>query len=187
MAKARKGAGKSRARKPAAAKAADPKKIVRQLTPEKDLNSLLRVCKNHEKNIGELVGSLREKIGYAVEKHHLHKRAFGMIRSLNRLEAPQLAAFFDHFDHYCDVSGLRERAESAPSLDLGDKPGEGDKTEEEDYFTEIMPERPAKDAGDGKVTTLKGRRKTMGEMMHEPGGALAPEHEPPAAEQAAVG
>lgn len=189
MAKARKGDAKRQSSKKSTARAAtEPQKVVRQLTTEKEFNSLLRACKGHESNISEYVGSLREKIGHAVEKQNLHKKAFSVYRALDRLEADKLSAFFDHFDHYCDVPqrdnrgnelpSLRQRADSAPSLDLGDKPGE------EDGEGEDAPE-----TGDGKVTSIKGgRRKPIGEMMREPGGALAGEAPAPkTTEQAAVG
>lgn len=101
-----------------AKKKTDTKKIVRQLTPEKDISTLLKQCKSAGKQTAEINGSLREKIAYAVDKKHLHKKAFATVRSLDKMEAEDLAAFFDHFDHYCDVSGLRERAESAPALEL---------------------------------------------------------------------
>lgn len=112
---------------------AKPKKIVRQLTPEKDLQNLLRQCKGHEKNIAEYVGSLREKIGNAVEKKHLHKGAFATIRKLDKMEPEQVAAWLDHFNHYLDVSGIQKRADDAPALDLeGEKDeGEGDEGETE--------------------------------------------------------
>lgn len=108
------------AKKPAA------KKIVRQLTPEKDLNNLLRQCKGHEKNIAEYVGSLREKIGNAKEKKHLHTGAFAVVRRLDKMEPEKVAEFLDHFNHYLDVSGIQQRADDAPALDLEGDAGAGD-------------------------------------------------------------
>ncbi len=114
------------------------KKIVRQLTPEKDLVALLRACKGHERNIQEYVGSLREKIGYCVEKKHLHKKAFGWCRQLDKMESEDVAALLDHFHHYLDVSGIQKRADDAPGLELEPEKGE---------------EEPATD--DGKVSRPK--------------------------------
>ena len=114
----------------------EPAKIVRQVTPAKDVQTLVRRCKGQKKQIDEGVGVLREMIANAVEKKFLHKGAFAMARKLDNMEPEKLAEFFDHFDHYVDSLGLRARAESAPSLDLaepaGDEPVEDDEAEIED-------------------------------------------------------
>lgn len=123
----------------------EPKKIVRQLTPEGDLVKLLKACKGHEKNIAEYVGSLREKIGYAVEKKHLHKKAFGWIRQLDKMESEDVAALLDHFNHYLDVSGIQKRADDAPALDLEAKEDDA----EEDEATDGKVARPKFGERDG--------------------------------------
>jgi hypothetical protein len=91
-------------------------KIVRKLTTEKDLMALIKSCNSLKGQSDEINGELREKIGNAVEKKFLHKKAFAAIRPLLKMEAPALAEFLDHFDHYLEISGLRKRADDAPML-----------------------------------------------------------------------
>lgn len=98
--------------------------ITRQLTNEKDLNTLLKRCESHRKQTAELTGELAGLIAIAVEKKFLHKKAFATIRVLSRMEPPKLREWLDHFDHYLEATGLQERAESAPGLPLDASDGE---------------------------------------------------------------
>lgn len=87
--------------------------------PEGKLKSLLTSARSTTKDVASLTGSLREKIAYAVENNHLHTKAFGVVRTLDRMEPEKLADFLDHFEHYMEVSGLNERAKSAQRLQFG--------------------------------------------------------------------
>lgn len=111
-----------------AKKKTEPKKIVRQLTPEKDINTLLKQCRSAGKQTAEINGSLREKIAYAKDKKHLHPKAFSVIRMLDKMEPEDLSAWWDHFQHYFTISGLEERAESAPGLELEEGESSGNVT-----------------------------------------------------------
>jgi hypothetical protein len=102
-------------------------KRVIEVIAEKHLKTLLSQCRGHEKNIAEYTGSLREKIAYAKDKQNLHTASFSTVRKLDKMEPEALALWFEHFDHMCDIAGLRKRAESAPSLlDSADEEGDGD-------------------------------------------------------------
>lgn len=100
------------------------------VTSEKKLRALLkdgRACRNA---VQEANGTFGQKVSNAVENDHLHKKAFGVIRMLDKMEAEKLAEFMDHFDHYYTVSGLEERANSAQRLSFG--AGEQAQEDEED-------------------------------------------------------
>ncbi len=101
---------------------ARPKKASANLTPEKDLRSLLKAAKSTESQTSELASDLRERIADAVTNTNLHRKAFSNARALDKLEPEELNAFFTHFDHYCEVFGLRVRGDSAPAFEM-QKPG----------------------------------------------------------------
>lgn len=118
MAKGKKGGGEAKT---------PPTKIVRKVTDEQTLKKLLRSCTRKKEEIDSITGSLREELANAVEKKNLHAGAFAAIRRLWRKDAGKVAEFMDHFLHYYEVSGLRERAESAPEFDLeGEKEATGE-------------------------------------------------------------
>ncbi len=145
MAKAKKQSTK-KAKASAAPETPPQQQVVRELMPERKAKSLLSATKSHRKQISELTGSLREKIGYAKANDHLHTKAWAAALSLEKMEPEELAIFFDHFNHYCDVLGITEAAESAPMLPL-DKGGEGD----DDQGGEETERNP----GDSNVTRLR--------------------------------
>jgi len=88
------------------------------LTPEKDLKALLRAGQRNDVETDALNSLLRDKIADAVANKNLHRKAFSNARALDKMEAEDLNAFFLHFDHYCEVFGLRTRADSAPALEM---------------------------------------------------------------------
>jgi len=115
---------------------------VTKLTPEKTLTDLIKTKKRTGSKVDELVAEYRSALSKAVEKKHLHKKAFAAAAKLHDMEDTALGEFFDHFDHYCDVLGIRDRAENAPRLDLGDQPGEGpeeDEDQEPSNVTKLQP------------------------------------------------
>lgn len=84
------------------------------------LNSLLVTARKAYKDQRAISGELGAEIKEAAEHDNLHKKAFAMIRGIDRLEPEKLADFFAHFDYYCDVSGLRKRAGSVMRMPLDD-------------------------------------------------------------------
>ena len=127
MGKKLKNAGKGSA---PTAEAPPPKEVTYQLTSADVLQKLVRSLKSYDKQRDEIVASSREKLAYAVEKQHLHKGVFAVARRLDKMEPEQLALWLATFDHYVEALGIRQRAESAPGLDLGDEPGAEGQAEE---------------------------------------------------------
>ena len=106
---------------------ARPKKTSANLTPEKDLKALMRAAQRNDVETDALNSLLRDKIADAVANKCLHRKAFSDARKLDKMEAEDLNAFFLHFDHYCEVFGLRTRAESAPALEMPEPEPESDR------------------------------------------------------------
>lgn len=97
-----------------------PSTQVSVLINEKQLNVLLKNCKSIGTQTAELTGSLREKIGYAVDKQGLHKKAFATIRQLDKMEPEKLLEYWTHLQAYMDMSGVKERMDSVGTLALDD-------------------------------------------------------------------
>lgn len=95
------------------------------------LKSLMSTARSAQKNINEISGGLGSEIKQAVEKNHLHRKAFTVIRQLDRMEPEKLADFLDCFEHYLDISGLQDRANQVQRMDLRDGE-EGEDGEEVD-------------------------------------------------------
>lgn len=95
--------------------AAKPSEVRKAISKNK-LRALLASAKKTKADVDEIVGGHRSEIATAVENHYLHKKAFAITKSLNRLEPENLRETLDCLDHYLDISGLRERAESAPAM-----------------------------------------------------------------------
>lgn len=103
------------------AKAKTPTQEVAQ-TGERKLKQLLKTANESHKNMQEISGTLGQQIADAVENNHLHKKAFATLRSMDRMTPQKLADFWDTLQYYVDISGLGDRAASAPKLpmDAGD-------------------------------------------------------------------
>lgn len=86
------------------------------MPPDNELKKLLRACSARDEGVAGFDDPLRERITSAKKKHNLHAKAFSVIRALDKMEAEDLALFFEHFDHYCIATGLRARADSVPGL-----------------------------------------------------------------------
>lgn len=91
------------------------------LINDKQLSSLLRQCTSIGKQTAELTGSLREKIGYAVEKHGLHKGAFADLRKYDKMEPEKLLEHWTTLLAYMDKAGITERMNSVIPMDLKKK------------------------------------------------------------------
>lgn len=104
---------------------------VASTTPEigkTKLQKLLAAARVTYRESRKLAGTLGEQIKDAVENEHLHKKAFSFVRSADRMEPAELADYLDHIELYLDMTGLKERAESAPRLPIQsaeDSEGEG--------------------------------------------------------------
>lgn len=92
-----------------------------RVVSERALRELLKMNRSAKADIDEISTQLSTAVREAAEKKHLHLGAWRTIKGLDRLEPEKLADWWDHFQHMWEVSGLRERAESAPRMDL-DKP-----------------------------------------------------------------
>lgn len=87
---------------------------------QRKLKILMSDCRKAYKDSREIAGELGNKIRDAVENENLHKKAFAVIRSADRMEPEKLAEFFDCLDYYRDISGLNERASKVMRMDFDD-------------------------------------------------------------------
>ena len=82
------------------------------------LKTLLSTARSTYREQHRVGGELGQAIANAVENDHLHRKAFSFIRAADRMEPEELADYLDHIELYLDMSGLKERAESAPRLQI---------------------------------------------------------------------
>lgn len=101
------------------AEAVQPEEV-RQAISARKLKSLLSSARKAKEGISEIAGGFGSEVKDAVENHHLHRKAFRVIESADRMEPEKLADFFDCLDHYRDISGLNDRAASVQRLDLNE-------------------------------------------------------------------
>lgn len=97
---------------------------------QKKLRSLLASARSARADISEIAGGMGEAISKAVENDHLDRKAFNIVKSLDKMEPDRLADVLENLEHYLDISGLNERAASAPRLPIGEE-GDGDHNEAE--------------------------------------------------------
>lgn len=95
---------------------------------QKKLKSLLAAARSAAEDSHEITSSLGGKIASAVENDHLHKKAFSTLRMMDKLTPEKLRNYWDTLEYYVDISGLGDRAASAPALPLDGEDG----TEEEE-------------------------------------------------------
>lgn len=93
---------------------------VYQLPPEKKLTSLLALGRRTYKQVQSLSGEFGQAVANAAEHHHVHRKAFAVIRQLDRMENEKLAEFKAHFDDYYVKAGLQEREDSVELLPMED-------------------------------------------------------------------
>mgnify|MGYP001617024169 CR=1 FL=1 len=104
------------------------------------LKSLLRSDDGYKEKIDGLTGELRETIGNAVEKKHLDKAAYALLKKFHRIKSNEkLANLWDTLQAYMDMAGVMKRIESVAPLPL-----DGEQNEAE--------------AETGNVTPLRGRQ-----------------------------
>jgi hypothetical protein len=87
-------------------------------TGVRKLKELLGIARSSRADISRIDSNYGSAVRSAVEKNHLHKRAWNMAVKEDRMEPPELAAYYDALDYYRDVLGLLERANSAPSFSV---------------------------------------------------------------------
>lgn len=109
--------------------AVKPSEVIPQTSPKK-LKALLKTAEHTKTNMQELAGELGQQIKDAVEKDHLHRKAFSVLRTMDRMTPEKLADFWDTLQYYVDVSGIGERAKSAPRMAF-DAEGNGEDDEAE--------------------------------------------------------
>lgn len=100
---------------PAPTQAAKPSEV-RRVIDQASAMRLLKICRSKQSEANSLTGELREEIANAVAKKGLHKKAFSVIRQMDKMEPPQLADYIESLYHLIDVCGMAERANSAPSF-----------------------------------------------------------------------
>jgi hypothetical protein len=117
---------KKAAPKTEAAKPSD----VTTLISAKELKTLLKRDIDIRDEIGELVGALREKIAYAVEKNHLDKDAFALVKKFKKWKPEKLAAVWPVLLVYMEMVGLMQEIDSVQSLPFeGDAEADGAEAE----------------------------------------------------------
>lgn len=89
-----------------------------RMTGERKLKELLGIARSVKNDVSELAGKLGSAIANAVEKNHLHRKAFRAAVAEDRMEPEKLADYYDNLDYYRDVLGLTERAKSAPKFSV---------------------------------------------------------------------
>lgn len=100
------------------------------LTSQRALVALLTADDNYKGKIDKLTGELREEIGNAVEKKHLHKQAYAMVKKLYRIKSnEELHDLWYTFMDYAEKIGIVKRVESVQGLPLqddGDEEGDAE-------------------------------------------------------------
>lgn len=117
------------AKKPTSGKKGPVAERTTPLVPAATVKSLLRSARSLKESTDDLTSAYATEVREAVDKKHLHKKAYNTIRMLDRMTPEKLADFMEHFDHMFEVTGLEERANSAQRLPMGDGPGEEEETE----------------------------------------------------------
>jgi hypothetical protein len=94
---------------------------VHKFTPATTVKSLATAFDQMQTKSQRARGDYGEQVAEAVEKKHLHKRAWAAVQKERKMEPGELNEFYAHQDYYREKLGLLELAESAPPLDLEDE------------------------------------------------------------------
>lgn len=129
--RARAPAAKKKTRAPAAEQTAKPSDTVR-VPAASALKRIIRDVQAVTADQNEVTGRKSAIIRDAVERNHLHKKAFAVVMQGLRMSPGHAAEFLAHFDHYRNVGGLDDHAasqeqmfEERPELTEGDVPDVG--------------------------------------------------------------
>jgi hypothetical protein len=87
-----------------------PKEKTTALPNAKLILNLLAQARKVKEDVGEIAGELGAAIKDASDNKHLNKKAFGIVKSLDRMEPERLADCLEHLDDYLEKGGLRKRA-----------------------------------------------------------------------------
>jgi hypothetical protein len=103
----KRGPGRPRKTESDPAVPAEPKPIT--CISERDFIALYKAVKSAKADKNEAVGRHGSLIAQAVEKKHLHKRAWALFQKLDALEANQLAETWWHLEQMIMLGGLDQR------------------------------------------------------------------------------
>jgi hypothetical protein len=127
----------------AKAAAAKPSEVRPAISAPK-LKSLMKAKRTTATDTAEMNGRVGQMISEAVEKFHLHRKAFNTICQLDKMEPEKIRDYLDCFEHYLDISGIGKRAEGAPRLPLGDgEDSDGEEETEQDSNISRFPNQRA--------------------------------------------
>ena len=91
------------------------------LIKESTLKALLRADDGYKDKIDGLTGELREEIGNAVEKKHLDKKAYALLKKFHRIDTPEEKHRIWHtLVQYMMLSGEMKIIDSVQPLELGE-------------------------------------------------------------------
>lgn len=89
-----------------------------KLPSEGVLKKLISHARKAKSDTGEINGDFGAAVKAAVDNHGLHKKAFAICKSLDRLEPEVLSDTLAHLDDYLVKTGLRKRADSVMRMPL---------------------------------------------------------------------
>lgn len=142
------GAPKAKATKPVDETPEGISKTVQMISKGK-LNSLLTELDDLKTQADRKVGAIRERIGQAKEKDHVHVKALAFLRNIRKMEAEEAALFRDTIALYMDHSGETERLDAVPEFNFVSGGRAVERAEPEDD--------PAEEEANKKVVPIKGR------------------------------
>jgi phosphatidylserine/phosphatidylglycerophosphate/cardiolipin synthase-like enzyme len=87
-----------------------------QAPSQRKVRELLNVNRSASDNMDEIRSALGGTMQDAYQNHSVHKKAFGWIKQMDKMSAEKLHDLMGHFLYYYNVSGLKQRAESAPRM-----------------------------------------------------------------------
>ena len=112
---------------------------------------VLKTCMSRagkiEADLAESRGDLGSFVKEAEDKHNIHRKAFKLIRQLDRMDETKLAEFLRHFDHYRKVAKIDEKAGVDMFDDAAGEPAD-EETAEEDVRPRHLKEREEGRAAD---------------------------------------
>jgi len=89
------------------------------------MKKLLKDYRSADSDIDQLRLRRDGVVDKVIEKFNVNTKMLGWIKQLDKMTPEKLADNIDDFLHMFDVSGLRERAESAQRLPMEAEAGEG--------------------------------------------------------------
>lgn len=87
------------------------------------LKALLRSAKTTQASMAELSGALGQQISNAIEDNHLHRKAFNIVKSMDKMDDEKLAECWHWLKKYFAMAGLQDRVDTVITMAFG--PGDG--------------------------------------------------------------